>query len=431
LTIPLLVLYAAWAVTLFDLHYFLVAFVSPAFGRLGTALYLPLLLMTVVQGPMLITSARNRQWYPPFLLLLLAAFCSLPAAVNLLIAKDRIQILLVYYALAVATLVYVRTARQAVPILAMLAGQFLWWAIWARTSGAVPWNPTLSNFDGFGGLMVQGAGICFWFGLATRSPQLRLALFALAAYCVVGVVASFARGAFLSLVALAGIVWLRSPRKLLTGGVMVAGAIVVVFAAAFLFGRDVFVAEMMSSFSEGTTQGTGALRWGLWEAAIKSFVHHPVFGVGPGNFGAYASTIIRPGEIPAWPEPNMFYGQNLHNSYLQVLSEFGIVGMTAFVLLIVDFFKRNRALWRPDAAARWAQLSGGRFELRQLALALEAANAANLLGGIFYASLLMPWFWMIWTANRMLWQVTRPEASPAPIPAGPPTRTLVRHSRRG
>ena len=56
-TLPVLYLYAVWAVTVFDLHFFLGNVVAAPLGKLGTAVYVPLLLILAVQGPR--TPARH------------------------------------------------------------------------------------------------------------------------------------------------------------------------------------------------------------------------------------------------------------------------------------------------------------------------------------------------------------------------------------
>jgi O-antigen ligase len=65
----------------------------------------------------------------------------------------------------------------------------------------------------------------------------------------------------------------------------------------------------------------------VWERGIQLFVADPLTGVGVGNF-PNAIGVMRDKEnrIPYW--------QAAHSAYLQVLAETGILGMTAFVLLL-------------------------------------------------------------------------------------------------
>ena len=84
------------------------------------------------------------------------------------------------------------------------------------------------------------------------------------------------------------------------------------------------------------------------------------------------------------------------------------VGITAFLWALWDFQVRNRQLRDRRAMQYWAERTHGAWDLRYLALGLEAANVANVLGGMFYASLFMPWFYIVWIVNRMLWALSRP-----------------------
>lgn len=407
--------YAAWAMVLFDINFFLGGMIAGGFGRLATFVYVPLMVVALLRVPDIL--GRRRGWilFAPLALLLIVGVVTLPTANNPAMAIDALKLVLPYYALLVVTADYVRTPVQALPILAMFIWRFAWWAMWSGTRGLVPWHPTLANYDAYGGLMVQGAGICYWAGMAVRKRRpVRLALFALAGFCVLGVVASFARGAFLALVAVGFLIWLRSPRKVVTASAMVGGALVVALAASTLFDGSSFWDEIRSSFEEGADEGTGGQRMAMWTAAVRVWMQHPFLGVGPSNFGVFASTYFRQGEIPFFENPLMFYGFNLHNAYVQVLAEFGLVGMFAFIWMHVDFFRKNWALHARDAQAAWAATRAGRqFELRYLALALEAGMLAIMLANVLYASLFESWLFTAFAANRMLWSVTRPtKASP-------------------
>jgi len=184
---------------------------------------------------------------------------------------------------------------------------------------------------------------------------------------------------------------------------MLGAGVVVAIAAVTLFEGSEFYNEIMSSFEEGTESGTGQQRWELWTAAMRVFREHPLFGVGAGNVGIYASTIVQPGELALFPNPSMLWGYNMHNSYVQVLAEFGLVGTVAFAWLHVDFFLKNRALRKPDALAVWEASGAGRtFSLVHVSLALEAGFLALMLTNMVYANLFEAWLVAFWALVRTL-----------------------------
>lgn len=415
--------YVLWAILLFDLHYFAAFKIVPKLGLLANLAFVPVLGLSLFKA-MTGRTARWWVWYVPFALLVVAAFGSAPVQVNRWMGWLGTQVMLSYYTLALATALFVRRPKDALPILGMMAMRFLWWAFWGRLHGAVSWDPNTANPDDFGALMVQGGAICFWFGMATRSRWQRWLMFALALYSVVGVVTSLARGAFLALVAIGALIWLRSPRKALTGGGIVLGALVVILAATARVDSGVqasrgyrsgtFKEQIMSVFSEGTESGTGAHRVALWGAAIEVWKQHPVFGVGPNNFGVFAAQHFKPGEIEGYDNVGMLWGLNVHSAYFQVLSEFGLLGTIAFFWLMIDFVLTNRKLRSKDAVERWKSMGmDEKLELRSLSCALEGGFVAVVLNNAIYSTFMQPWFIALLAVNRMLWYLTCYTEKPA------------------
>src|SRR6185503_4761442 len=99
--VGLFLVYVVWAVTLFDLHYFLGNVVAAPLGRLLLLVYIPLLAMVALQGPAILVSMKSWVWYPPLLLMLFAGLGSIPVVINTMMAKTGLQTLLLYYVLAV------------------------------------------------------------------------------------------------------------------------------------------------------------------------------------------------------------------------------------------------------------------------------------------------------------------------------------------
>lgn len=399
--------YAAWVVMILSPHHLLASFGPASFGKIASAVLLPVLLITIMRIPSLLGSGRGWMLYPQFGLLLAVGLATLPFATNRLLGRQALQMLLVYWGVMVATTDSVRTPRQILPILAVFVWQFGWWALWSGSTGLVPWHPTLGNFDGYGGMMVAGAGACYWMGMGFKSRPRRLLAMLLAGFCVIGVIASFARGAFLALIVVAAVIWIRSPKKLLTLAAILLGTTVAVGGASMLFGGNLFWDEMRSAFTEGTSSGTGNQRWVLWTAATRVWLEHPILGVGAANFGVFASGFFMPYELEGFENPLALYGFNLHNAYMQVLSEFGLLGLLAFLWMHFDFFGRNRELRDPAAVALWQSRGGSQYcDLRYLSFALEAGMIASMLTNMVYAGLVEPWFYTVLAVNRAIWSVT-------------------------
>jgi O-antigen ligase len=88
--------------------------------------------------------------------------------------------------------------------------------------------------------------------------------------------------------------------------------------------------------------GGSSGRSDLWTVGWRVFTSHPLLGVGIGNFQAVeARFVLRPGSITAiqylTDAPHL-----VHNVYLQLLAETGIVGLLGFVVVVVGVL---RASW--------------------------------------------------------------------------------------
>jgi putative inorganic carbon (hco3(-)) transporter len=400
------VVFALWFMMLFEPHWY-VAAKGPAVALKVVPLMFGSMLLVVCAGvPMTDAWQRRWQWFPPLLLYIAVATITVPFAGNIGYARIALQGTLLWWVLIVGTSSVIDSGRRAEILVTMYGLQFLWWAAWGAKSGLVIWHHSLSNYDGFGAFNVGGAGICYFLAMATKKKFFKWAMYATAGLCAMGVVASFARGAFLALMLVFFMVWLRSPHKGKTFAAMIGALAIVSLAASFLFEDGFFWNEIMSAFHEGNDEGTGHDRWILWTAAWRVFEHRPIFGAGLENWGVMASTLFRPGELPSdYANPSRLYDMSLHNVYVTVLSETGLVGSFAFIWIFVDFWKRNREM-RTEAAQQQWEASGGKMNLRTVALGIEASMIAFMANAAMYAMMSLHWFWTMLALNMLLHNIT-------------------------
>jgi O-antigen ligase len=157
---------------------------------------------------------------------------------------------------------------------------------------------------------------------ALISPRWRI-MFALAAVAAaVGVYASFSRGALIGL-ALVPFFFLRGWRLWIIGPLL---ALVVTLGAPGLV-RERF-ATLTNSGGEIST------RVDIWHTALNIWENHPVIGVGLGGFPQAYSQAFVPGKafLPSTvfqPPPHA------HNIFLQLMAEQGILGLLAFVAILI------------------------------------------------------------------------------------------------
>ncbi len=100
-----------------------------------------------------------------------------------------------------------------------------------------------------------------------------------------------------------------------------------------------FVGTILNLEHLGEIEKTGAGRLLLWDTAWKLFTQSPIFGVGWGNFEQIYGYYIH----VSWIPPGVLW---VHNLYLQLLSETGLVGFGAFFFVVFIALREARRQMR-------------------------------------------------------------------------------------
>lgn len=161
-------------------------------------------------------------------------------------------------------------------------------------------------------------------------------------FCVFGIVCSFSRGAYLSIVIgfftflfLLIILRVVSYKKL---GRILAGACGIFVITTLPLKKEVAIT---AGFSSTASQARSTLgRIDLWDTAFKLFQERPITGVGQKNFSLYANPYL------AEREDATFTGRAT-NTYLQLLVEKGVVGFIPWSIFVCSLlwilFRQIRA----------------------------------------------------------------------------------------
>ena len=88
-----------------------------------------------------------------------------------------------------------------------------------------------------------------------------------------------------------------------------------------------------TSLESGGTE-SGTIRLIVWKGAIEIFKNHPILGTGPETF-AVSYYRFRPSQHNQTTEWNFLYNK-AHNEYLNYLSNTGIIGLAAYLILILS-----------------------------------------------------------------------------------------------
>ncbi|MGH2802201.1 MAG: O-antigen ligase family protein [Thermoleophilaceae bacterium] len=224
--------------------------------------------------------------------------------------------------------------------------------------------------------VVLGLGLA----AATRNAPLRLALVAAVIFLSVAFVSTGSRGGFVAalLTAVAALVVFRGRRVY-----VVAVLLVVVGIGVPLLAASPDTWDRLTHYDDG-----GSGRVDLWTAGWRMAQDHPVAGVGFNNFRAVSSDYTRePGALER-VEFIVDRPHVVHNTYLQLLAENGVIGLLLFVAFVVG-------------CTRAALLAAKRFEERgdrsmgTLARAVLVACVAMLGAALFLSAAVDQRLWVL------------------------------------
>lgn len=176
------------------------------------------------------------------------------------------------------------------------------------------------------------------------------------------VIATQSRGGTLGMMAVAGYLWLRSPRKL-PALLVVVGLVLLVFAYA----PDQYF-DRMRSLTSYTSDGSAMGRITAWKSAMWMARDNPFLGVGAGMFPVSFGTDYRP------PGAENMPWLTAHSMYFLVLGELALPGIIVFLGLLFQNFRSNRRLIGLSGAE--AMQSPGQQRLTGVSRVLYLLNAS-------------------------------------------------------
>lgn len=185
------------------------------------------------------------------------------------------------------------------------------------------------NHNDYSFLIIQIVPFLFMYRKVAAGARARLLLNAALAACAVGIVLSLSRGGMLALVlecALIIFIGMEGRKRLLWLPVLV-----LVGAAAIGFQWAKRAENQGDNYTAADAENS---RLELWSAAYHMALANPLLGVGSGQFNDHASSY---GEIS---HDNR--GKNTHNTYLEILTGNGIIGLFCFLAMIVKLIRDLR-----------------------------------------------------------------------------------------
>ena len=390
----ILFIYVMWFFVWFDPDWFAAALGGGPFLVKGYALlFIPVCFL-------LMKHFRKEVLFWPYLIILMTFFVWMPFVLNQGFLINGLGKVLQYSLLTMVTVAVVKTPQQMVPLLKLFLLQFIWYGIQGLPTAGVQWHQNLSNEDSFGPFMTIGMAYAYYVAIGTSDVKYRYLAFLACFLGVAGTIVSFARGAFIGLCVVFATLAIRSPKKLAFLGYGTVFAVIGLGVILVMFPNGEFWDEMGTITEESNTEGTGLQRWVLWKTAGELFLDSPIFGVGPMNFGPTAAEYFTERGVTnigsTFDTPGKLYMISLHNDYVQIMVEQGIVGLVVLAAVFVRFFSYLRVL-RSDAVRMAWENRGCKFlDSKNLALGLEAAMVGLMVSSVFYPQIFINyWMWSI------------------------------------
>ncbi|OIV35991.1 hypothetical protein BIV57_18620 [Mangrovactinospora gilvigrisea] len=268
--------------------------------------------------------------------------------------------------------------------LRLVLGAVLTTALFEGVYGTVQYlTHTGASYDGqniravgtFGALDIMGMSTVVSFGmiaalglaLTARRTRNRVLLLLAAAFFLAPLVFSLSRGSWIAVsVALVALALLSAPLAALRGAVVVI-ALAVIVIGGFGVGSAT-VGQRLSSITSASSAPDQSVddRYALWATAENIWRDRPITGVGLKGFPVFrdghagmqlsAASDAESQGLAFTREPLL----SPHNMYLLVLSEQGLIGMSAFLLLMVGMLVLGaQRLIRVRVAGRQARVGRG------------------------------------------------------------------------
>ena len=258
-------------------------------------------------------------------------------------------------------------------------------------------------------VLVSGAALSVAvFVLYRRRPSVRLLAVFTTLCCIAGILLTASRGGLIALgVALVFAIIVSGRWRPL---ILTVAAVLV--AAVFIYFAGFASPEVRERITE-PARGQAYLQEGrttIWQVAWRAFEANPVVGVGSANFEVSSKHYLsEPGAL-ARTDQIIDKPKVAHNSYLEILSELGVIGFSLFVVLI-GFSVGSTLL-----AARMFGRAGDR-RMQAAALCVAVAMAGILAAGFFLSSQYNKQLWLLLGLGPALLTLARASAEMTDAPA--------------
>jgi putative inorganic carbon (HCO3(-)) transporter len=206
-------------------------------------------------------------------------------------------------------------------------------------------DPFFNDHTLYGAIMALMVPVAFGYLAISKMNWLKkVGVFIVLALLLTGLLFSYSRAAWISLIGgigVYGLVFFRIKGRTVLFGFLV------VLAAFMIFGKTLLMkmekndqdssdnlTEHVQSISNISTDASNLERLNRWSSAIRMWAEKPVFGFGPGTY-MFQYAPFQKDSQKTIISTNAGDGGNAHSEYLGPLSEMGLIGALLVLILVI------------------------------------------------------------------------------------------------
>ncbi|MBI3501898.1 MAG: O-antigen ligase family protein [Bacteroidetes bacterium] len=217
----------------------------------------------------------------------------------------------------------------------------------AEAPAHIAMTPFYNDHTSYGAMLAMYLPPLILFSFDKNSPRgIRYYAFFTLLLFIAGLIFSYTRAAWLSLIFAAGSLLIYLLRIRLIPILIALGVLIVLF---FVYQNEIMISlqsgryknvknrdieQRLQSIANVTTDASNTERFNRWASAIRMFKQKPFFGWGPGTYQfQYAPFQISTEKTQI--STNFGEKGNAHSEYIGPLAESGVIGMLAMIAIVV------------------------------------------------------------------------------------------------
>ncbi|MDT8411144.1 MAG: O-antigen ligase family protein [Vicingaceae bacterium] len=222
-----------------------------------------------------------------------------------------------------------------------------------KASHWVMW-PFYKDHTSYGAALAMYLPILFIFLFKKNSPIFKTITLSLITIFIIGIILSYTRAAWLSLIAAAVLfiiykLKIRFSSLILVGlfaGIMLASSWTTIMHSLEKNDQDSSgeLTEHVQSMSNVSTDASNLERLNRWSCAWRMFLERPIVGWGPGTYIFQYAPFQLSNEMTII-STNTSSNGNAHSEYIGPLAESGVLGTLTFLLIVITVFYRGSLLY--------------------------------------------------------------------------------------